>query len=91
MGKSPVPPPEAKKAMYLGSVIMGFQTSLIIFLIGLTGQAVLINIVYSSRSIWTVVVDRFYGRGEGVAAFFKWRLIGAALLVAAIVIIIVER
>jgi len=91
MGKSPAPPPEAKKAMYFGSVIMGFQTSLIIFLIGLTGQAVLINIVYSSRSIWTVVVDRFYGRGEGVAAFFKWRLIGAALLVAAIVIIIVER
>jgi uncharacterized membrane protein YdcZ (DUF606 family) len=77
--------------MYLGSAIMGFQTSLVILLIGLTGQAVLINIVYSSRAIWTVIVDRFYGRGEGVAAFFKWRLAGAALLVTAIVIVIFQR
>ncbi len=91
LGKHPSPPQEARKPMYLGSVIMGFQTSLVILLIGLTGQAVLINIVYSSRALWTVIVDRFYGRGEGVAAFFKWRLAGAALLVTAIVIVIFER
>ncbi|MGC6423669.1 MAG: EamA family transporter [Lentimonas sp.] len=91
LGKHPAPPQEAKKPMYLGSVIMGFQTSLVVLLIGLTGQAVLINIVYSSRALWTVVVDRFYGRGEGVAAFFKWRLAGAALLVSAIIIVIFQR
>ena len=77
--------------MYLGSVIMGFQTSLVILLIGLTGQAVLINIVYASRAIWTVVVDRFCGRGGEVATFFKWRLAGAALLVGAIAIVIFQR
>jgi uncharacterized membrane protein YdcZ (DUF606 family) len=77
--------------MYLGSVIMGFQTTLVILLIGLTGQAVLINIIYASRAIWTVVVDRYFGRGEGVAAFFKWRLLGAALLVFSIVLVIFLR
>ncbi|HAV14482.1 MAG TPA: hypothetical protein DCX06_13475 [Opitutae bacterium] len=91
LGKSPPPPESAKKPMYLGSAIMGFQTSLVIFLIGLTGQAVLINIVYASRALWTVIIDRYYGRGEGVAAFFKWRLAGAALLVAAIIIVIFQR
>ncbi|MEM0965669.1 MAG: EamA family transporter [Verrucomicrobiota bacterium] len=91
LGKHPAPPQKARKAIYIGSVIMGFQTSLVILLIGLTGQAVLINIVYSSRAIWTVIVDRFFGRGEGVAAFFKWRLTGSALLVGAIAIVIFER
>jgi len=91
LGKSPAPPTSAKKPILLGSIIMGFQTSLIILLIGLTGQAVLINIVYSSRALWTVVIDRYYGRGEGVAAFFKWRLAGASLLVGAIVIVIFQR
>ncbi len=91
LGKHLPPPEGAKKAVYLGSAIMGFQTSLVIFLIGITGQAVLINIVYSSRALWTVVVDRFYGRGEDVAAFFKWRLAGAAMLVTAIGIVVFQR
>ena len=91
MGKHPNAPSEARKPMYLGSAIMGFQTTLVILIIGLTGQAVMVNIVYSSRALWTVVVDRYYGRGEGVAAFFRWRLIGAALLVAAIAIVIFQR
>ncbi|MEM1223545.1 MAG: hypothetical protein AAGH40_12385 [Verrucomicrobiota bacterium] len=91
LGRHEPPPAEASKPMYLGAAIMGFQTSLIIFLIGITGQAVLINIVYSSRALWTVVIDRIYGRGEGVAAFFAPRLLGAALLVAAIVIVIFQR
>lgn len=91
LGKHHAPPKEAAKPMYLGSAIMGFQTSLVILLIGITGQAVLINVVYSSRALWTVVVDRFYGRGEGVAAFFKWRLAGATMLVGAIAIVIFQR
>jgi uncharacterized membrane protein YdcZ (DUF606 family) len=70
---------------------MGFQTSLVIFLIGYTGQAVLINIVYSSRALWTVIIDRFFGRGDEVEAFFKTRLLGAALLLTAIVIVIFQR
>ena len=91
LGKLEPPPAEAKKPMYLGSIIMGFQTSLVVFLIGLTGQAVLINIIYSSRAIWTVVIDRLYGRGSDVAAFFRWRLMGAALLVLSIIIVIFTR
>lgn len=91
LGKQTKPPEESIKPMYLGSAIMGFQTTLVIFLIGITGQALLINIVYSSRALWTVVVDRFYGRGPGIAEFFFSRLFGASLLVAAIVIVIFQR
>ena len=91
LGKQVKAPDCAKKPMYLGALIMGFQTTLMIFLISLTGQAVLINIIYASRAIWTVVVDRVFGRGDAVAAFFKWRLLGAALLVCSIIIIIFLR
>lgn len=91
LGKLPKPTAEARKPMYLGSLIMGFQTTFVILLIGLTGQAVMINIIYSSRAIWTVVVDRYYGRGEDVAAFFIWRLVGAALLVFSIILVIFLR
>ncbi|MDG1668084.1 MAG: hypothetical protein P8M62_06015 [Opitutae bacterium] len=91
LGKQRKPPEEAQKPLYLGAAIMGFQTSLVIFLIGYTGQAVLINIVYSSRALWTVIIDRFFGRGDEVEAFFKTRLLGAALLLTAIVIVIFQR
>lgn len=91
LGLHRAPPQEAKRPMYLGATIMGFQTSLIVLLIGLTGQAVLINIIYSSRALWTVVVDRYFGRGVGVAEFFMPRMAGAALLVGSIVIVIFQR
>ena len=91
LGRTEKGPVNAQKPIYLGASIMGFQTSLVILLIGLTGQAVLINIIYASRAIWTVVVDRLFGRGEAVAAFFKWRLLGAALLVGSIIIVIFFR
>jgi uncharacterized membrane protein YdcZ (DUF606 family) len=91
LGKLSPPTPEARKPMYLGSLIMGFQTTFVIFLIGLTGQAVMINIIYASRAIWTVVIDRLYGRGEDVAAFFFGRLLGAALLVCSIILVIFLR
>ncbi len=91
LGKIPKPAADARKPMYLGSLIMGFQTTFVILLIGLTGQAVMINIIYASRAIWTVVIDRFYGRGEDVAAFFAGRLVGAALLVCSIVLVIFLR
>jgi drug/metabolite transporter (DMT)-like permease len=91
LGKHHAPPKKAQGPMYLGAAIMGFQTSLIILLIGLTGQAVLINIIYASRAIWTVIVDRIYGRGDDVAAFFRQRLIGAALLVLSIIVVVFLR
>jgi len=88
LGKQKQAPIEARKPLYLGSMIMGFQTSLVILLIGITGQAVLINIIYSSRALWTVVVDRVYGRGNEVEAFFVPRMLGASFLVIAIGIVI---
>ncbi|MEO0510859.1 MAG: hypothetical protein AAF065_13485 [Verrucomicrobiota bacterium] len=91
LGKQQKEPESGRKQLYLGSAIMGFQTSLVILLIGLTGQAVLINIVYSSRALWTVVVDRFYGNAPGLEKYFPLRLTGATLLVTAIALVIFQR
>ena len=56
----------APKPTYLGSVIMGFQTTRY-FNDRPNGQAVMVNIVYSSRALWTLS-STATGR-EGVAAF----------------------
>lgn len=91
LGRPAPTPPAARTPVKLGAVIMGFQTSMVIMLIGLTGQAVMINIVYATRALWTVVVDRYFGKGGGVQEFFAYRMTGAALVVASIVIVIFQR
>lgn len=85
LGKQEPAPEPAKLPLLRGSAIMGFQTSLVILLIGLTGQATLINIIYSTRSIWSVLVEVWAGRGDA-RAFLAWRLSGATLLTAAVVL-----
>jgi len=91
LGHIAKPPKEAVRPLYAGAMIMGFQTTLVVFMIGLTGEAVVINIVYCTRAIWTVVVDRVAGRSEGVAEFFLPRMAGAFCLVGAVGIAIVSR
>ena len=88
LGKPAKPPAEASKPILLGSLIMGFQTFFVVMLIGLTGEALLINIVYCTRALWTVIFDRWKGKGEGVEEFFASRMVGAVFVVAAIVIVI---
>lgn len=88
MGKPASAPLDARKALRAGALIMGFQTTFVILLISLTGQAVLINIVYATRSLWTVLFDRWFTKGEAVRTFFAHRLAGAALVVAAIAVIL---
>lgn len=91
LGKHPPEPPPARKPLYLGAAIMGFQTSFVILLIGITGNAVLINIIYSTRALWTVLVDRYAGSGEAIKSQFFTRMIGAILLVTAVCIVLTER
>lgn len=91
LGKHPPEPPSAQKTLYLGAIIMGFQTSFVILLIGITGNAVLINVIYSTRALWTVLVDRYFGRGESIRTHFFTRLAGAFLLVIAVCIVLIEK
>lgn len=82
--QEPAPTP-AKAPLFRGSAIMGFQTSLVILLIGLTGQATFINVIYSTRSIWSVLVEFWAGRGDA-RQYIAWRLGGALLLTVAVVL-----
>ena len=77
------------RPLAFGSAVVGFQTSLMILAIGLTGQAVLINILYSSRALWSVLVDRIAG-GHAARDFLASRLAGAALLTAAIILALLK-
>lgn len=82
----PLPaPPDAKRPLLAGSTVMGFQTTLVIMTIGLTGQATLVNILYSTRSLWSVLIDRLAG-GKGAKEFLLTRSVGAILLTAAVVL-----
>jgi len=90
LGKLGKEPPEASRSLYSGAAVMGFQTTLVVLLIGLTGQAVLINIIYCSRVIWTVVVDLVNHRRERGIGFFAYRMLGAVLLMVAISAVILD-
>lgn len=85
LGRSAPTSPEAKMPLYAGSAVMGFQTTLVIMTIGMTGQATLVNIIYSTRSLWSVLVDRLAG-SKGAKEHLVARSFGAILLTAAVIL-----
>lgn len=85
LGRPAPAPPAARKPLLAGSTVMGFQTTLVIMTIGLTGQATLVNILYSTRSLWSVLIDRLSG-GKGAKEFLLARSVGAILLTAAVIL-----
>jgi len=82
-------PRDAGRPMFLGSAVLGLQTTMVLAAIGVTGQATLVNIVYSTRALWGVAVDVFTG-GKTVRRLAGWRIAGAALLVAAVVVALLK-
>lgn len=85
MGRRGEMPSAGKTPLLRGSAVMGFQTSMVVVVIALTGQATLVNILYATRSIWSVVVESWAGRGDARREL-SWRLGGAALLTGAVVL-----
>ena len=85
LGKPAPAPAPAKRPLLAGSTVMGFQTTLVIMTIGLTGQATLVNILYSTRSLWSVLIDRLSG-GQGAKDHLVSRSLGAILLTAAVIL-----
>ena len=82
-------PPGAGRPMVLGSAVLGLQTTLVLVAIGVTGQATLVNIVYSTRSLWGVALDFFTG-GKSVRRLAGWRIAGGSLLVAAVALALLK-
>jgi len=90
LGRQPAMPSAGRFPLIGGSLVMGLQTTAVILTIGLTKEATLVNIIYSSRSIWGVIVDRLSG-GPGAIRYLGLRLAGAALLTVAVIMAILSH
>jgi len=89
-------PRAARGPLLLGSALIGLQALLLVRTLGLYPDTTRINVVYNSRGLWSVLavwlVGHWWGNTERHAgrSAFGWRLAGAALLLAAIVIAVVR-
>jgi drug/metabolite transporter (DMT)-like permease len=77
-----------------GSVALGFQSLVFVASVAQFGNATAANVMYSSRGLWSVVAvwligHWFHNREQQHAAgVLRWRLIGAGLMMAAIVLVL---
>lgn len=80
-----------------GSLVLGLQSLILTAVIARYGQVTLVNIVFSSRGLWNFLLVWFLGHwfrnaereaGQGVMGR---RLVGAALMFAAIVLVSLRR
>ena len=78
-----------------GTLTIGSQSMLFVTSVSYWGHAAHLNVLYSSRGLWTVVLvwlvghwvkSREQNRGSHVLG---WRLAGAALMLSAIVLVVV--
>ena len=82
--------------LLLGCLLLGTQALLLTRTLGLYPDTTRINVVYNSRGLWSViavwVVGHWWGNTERHAgrAVLTWRLAGAALLLGAIVVAVVQ-
>lgn len=87
-------PKEAWRWIILGSVIMGLEELILYGAIAFYGNPTAMNILYSSRGIWSIfliwTVGHWFKNTEKHAggAMMRRRLIGAALLLVAIIIVL---
>jgi len=79
-------PPPSRPGTLAGSAVIGFQTSLVIFVIGIFGHATATNVVYAARGLWAVLIEGAAGGGSAAndRRILILRLTGAALLLAAV-------
>lgn len=78
-----------------GTVTMGAQSLIFVFTIATWGQAASANVVYSSRGLWSILLVWLVGhwvssREQQLGSHvLGWRLAGAVLMMAAIVLVLV--
>jgi drug/metabolite transporter (DMT)-like permease len=96
VGREPVPA-GAWRPLLLGGLFIAVQGALLITSLAVFARATTINVVYSARGLWSVAlvwaVGHWFGnreRDQG-AAVLRARLLGAALLLGAIVLVVAAR
>ena len=79
-------PASSRPSTIGGSAVIGFQTSLVILVIGIFGHATATNVVYAARGLWAVLLEGAVGGGAAAndRRILILRLTGAALLLAAV-------
>ena len=79
-----------------GSLLLALQSSLFVYSIGAFGDATAMNIVYSSRGLWSVVavwlIGHWFANEEQklAPAILRSRLAGAALILTAITLVVLR-
>lgn len=90
-------PPGAWRPLLLGGFLIAVQGLLLISALALYSKATRINVIYSARGLWSVAavwwVGHWFGNSERDRgpAVLRARLAGAALLLAAILLVILSR
>jgi drug/metabolite transporter (DMT)-like permease len=85
------------RPLLLAGFCLAVQGAMLISSLALYARATTINVVYSARGLWSVlavwVVGHWFGNRERElgAAVLRTRLLGAALLLAAIVLVVVRH
>lgn len=88
------PPRAARTMLFAGAAIFGLQIILFFFALVWTRDATMANVIYSSRSVWSVVAAWAGGHllglrdGEAGPAAMLRRLLGSVLLLGAIVLVL---
>jgi hypothetical protein len=86
---------QARRALAGGATFIALQALLLVSTMALFGDATAVNVIYSTRGLWSVLVVWWLGhwfdnseRASGVAAF-RARLLGAGCLCAAVGLVFV--
>ena len=87
----------ARPWLIAGSLCLAFQGLMFVSALAVYGQATEANVLYSSRGLWSVVgvwlVGHWFGNRERHLGprILTARLVGAALLTAAVVLVLLDR
>lgn len=92
---APLSWPVARR-LWLGNGIIALQSTIFVAVLLIHQSAASMNVVFSSRGLWTValvwMIGHWFGSSEreAGAAVFRWRLAGAILMMAAIVLVVMR-
>ena len=87
-------PNKARRPMVFAGLFMGVQALTVVYAIAAFGRATEMNVVYASRGLWSVIAvwlvgHWFHSREQVIGKrVFQRRLLGASLLMVAIVIVL---
>jgi drug/metabolite transporter (DMT)-like permease len=83
----------AWKILLLGAFFIGMQAIILISTLAVFGDGTSVHVVYSTRGVWSVLavwgVGSWFGNSERLlgAEMMRWRLLGAGLICAAVVLV----